>query len=146
MKNNKIKNIIVSKKGIDKIAVYFLILLVVAGIIGIIYAFSPNHTTCVGILYSNNNISITPSSCFYNGDFEEINDRYIKDSVGFNFDLESEKKNSNIIPVDTTSYVNEELDWDKLYAYFYQYIENKGRGRCIFRNRVVVYLEIRVVI
>ena len=137
MKNNKIKNIIASKKGIDKIAVYFLILLVVSGIIGAIYActFFVNNGGCWGVSHSYYNTSITPSSYFYNGDFEEINDRYIKDSVGFNFDLESEKKNSNIIPVDTTSYVNEELDWDKLYAYFYQYIENKGRGRCIFRNQ-----------
>ena len=137
MKNNKIKNIIASKKGIDKIAVYFLILLVVAGIIGTIYAyvFFFNNTGCWGVLHSDYNTSVTPSSCFYNGDFEEINDRYIKDSVGFNFDLELEKKNSNILSVDTTSYVNEELDWDKLYAYFYQYIENNGRGRCIFRNQ-----------
>lgn len=135
MKNNKIKNIIASKKGIDKIAVYFLILLVVAGIIGTIYGFFVNNGGCWGVSHSDYNISITPSSYFYNGDFEEINDRYIKDSVGFNFDLELEKKNSNIISVDITSYVNEELDWDKLYAYFYQYIENNGRGRCIFRNQ-----------
>jgi hypothetical protein len=96
MKNNKIKNIIASKKGIDKIAVYFLILLVVAGIIGTIYGFFVNNGGCWGVSHSDYNTSITPSSCFYNGDFEEINDRYIKDSVGFNFDLESEKKNSNI--------------------------------------------------
>ena len=137
MKNNKIKNIIASKKGIDKIAVYFLILLVVAGIIGAIYActFFVNNGGCWGVSHSYYNTSITPSSCFYNGDFEEINDRYIKDSVGFNFDLESEKKNSNIISVDTTSYINEDLDWNEVYPYFYQYIENNGRGRYIFRNQ-----------
>ena len=51
MKNNKIKNIIASKKGIDKIAVYFLILLVVSGIIGAIYAyvFFFNNTGCWGV-------------------------------------------------------------------------------------------------
>ena len=135
MKNNKIKNIIASKKGIDKIAVYFLILLVVSGIIGTIYGFFVNNGGCWGVSHSYSNSDITPSSRFYKGDFEEINVRYLEDSVGFNFDLESEKKNSNIISVDTTSYVNEELDWDKLYAYFYQYIENNGRGRCIFRNQ-----------
>ena len=135
MKNNKIKNIIASKKGIDKIAVYFLILLVVYVIIGSIYVFFFHDSVCGCVSHSDYNARVSPSPYFYNGDFEEINDRYIKDSVGFNFDLESEKKNSNIVSIDITSYVNEELDWDKLYAYFYQYIENKGRGCCIFRNQ-----------
>ena len=139
MKNNKIKNIIniiKSKKGIDKFIVYFyilFILFIVVDVIELIYDYNSYHPCCLPISYSNSDI--TPSSRFYNGDFEEINDRYLEDSVGFDYDLELEKKNSNIISIDITSYVNEELDWDKLYAYFYQYIENKGRGRCIFRNQ-----------
>lgn len=136
MKNNKIKNIIASKKGIDKVIVYFyilFILFIVVDVIDVIYDSKSYHPCCLPISYSNSDI--TPSSRFYNGDFEEINDRYLEDSVGFDYDLELEKKNSNIISIDITSYVNEELDWDKLYAYFYQYIENNGRGRCIFRNQ-----------
>ena len=138
MKNNKIKNIIASKKGIDKFIVYFFILFIlfiVLEVIEIIYDYNSYHPCCLPISYSNSDI--TPSSHFYNGDFEEINARYLEDSVGFDYDLELEKKNSNIISIDITSYVNEELDWDKLYAYFYQYIENNGRGRCIFRNQGV---------
>ena len=133
MANNKMINTIKSKKGIDKFIVYFFILFIVVDVIKFIYDSNSYQRCYIPTSYSNSDI--TPSSRFYNGDFEEINDRYIKDSVGFDYDLELEKKNSNIISIDITSYVNEELDWNKLYAYFYQYIENNGRGRCIFRNQ-----------
>ena len=129
MANNKIKNIIANKKGIDKFSIYFLILLCIGISITIIFA-----------VYVGINEKIEQNNYFHRGieitdSFEKENIEYREKSVGFNFDLQKSMENEEVKSVNFEEYVNVDVDWDKVFVYLYDSFDSYFGEEVVFRNQ-----------
>lgn len=129
MSNNKIKNIIANRKGIDKFSIYFLILLCIGISITIIFA-----------VYAGINEKIEQNNYFHRGieitdSFEKENIEYREKSVGFNFDLQKAMGNEEVKSVNFEEYVNVDVDWDKVFVYLYDSFDSYFGEEVVFRNQ-----------
>lgn len=127
MANNKMINIIKSKKGIDKFCIYLLILLFIGISISIIIAvYGGINAVIEKNNYFHRDIRITDS-------FEKENIEYREKSVGFNFDLQKAMENEEVKSVNLEEYVNVDVDWDKVFVYLYDYLDSGEK--VVFRNQ-----------
>ena len=129
MLNNKMINIIKSKKGIDKFSIYFLILLCIGISITIIFA-----------VYAGINENIEDKKYFcrdieIRDSFEKENIEYREKSVGFNFDLQKAMENEEVKSVNLEEYVNVDVDWDKVFVYLYDSFDSDFREEVVLRNQ-----------
>lgn len=95
----------------------------------IILAFSV-IALCVGLFMGFTNIRFSDiddfivsifEEGFYDADFESVNSFYLKDSVGYSYNLDENIENLKSINI--TKYMKEDLDWENIYPYMYRYIE-----------------------
>ena len=129
MLNNKMINIIKSKKGIDKFSIYFLILLCIGISITIIFAvYAGINEKIEQNNYFHRDIEITDS-------FEKENIEYREKSVGFNFDLQKAMENEEVKSVNLEEYVNVDVDWDKVFVYLYDSFDSDSEEEVVFRNQ-----------
>ena len=127
MSNNKMINIIKSKKGIDKFSIYFLLFLFIGIIIVIIFAaYAGINENIEDKQYFCRDIEITDS-------FEKENIEYREKSAGFNFDLQKAMENEEVKSVNLEEYVNLDVDWDKVFVYLYDYLDSEEK--VVFRNQ-----------
>ena len=127
MSNNKMINIIKSKKGIDKFSIYFLLFLFIGIIIVIIFAaYAGINENIEDKQYFCRDIEITDS-------FEKENIEYREKSVGFNFDLQKAMENEEVKSVNLEEYVN--VDWDKVFVYLYDSFDSDFGEEVVFRNQ-----------
>ena len=105
---------------------------------------------CIGLFmgFTNTNFSdiddfivLLFEEDFYSEKFDVVNADYLRDSEGFSFDLSDEIEREDFKGLNITEYMKEDLNWEKIYPYFYRYIE-RPESNVVFRNQGL-YVQVK---
>ena len=132
MKKGKIKSIIKTKRGIDKISIYFSFILVIISVLSV----------SLGLFQSITGSSFLDIGCwvsslfeeeFYEADFELVNKEYLENNEDFPLEWQFEIEDKNILCINWEEYLKEDVNLDEVYPYLNRKL--KDSKNLIFKNQ-----------